>query len=97
MDELPPAAPDVSPAGRLLRLGVRGYQLLLRPLLPRSCRFHPSCSNYALEALTVHGARRGGWLALCRVCRCHPWHPGGFDPVPPATTNPPTARGCNPS
>ena len=49
------------------------------------CRFHPSCSQYALEALTVHGAGRGSWLAIRRVGRCHPWHDGGLDPVPPAT------------
>ncbi len=61
---------------------IRGYQLLLSPLLPPSCRFYPSCSQYALEAVTRHGALRGGWLAARRLVRCHPFHPGGNDPVP---------------
>jgi len=61
---------------------IRGYQLLLSPLLPPSCRFTPSCSQYALEAVTRHGALRGSWLAARRLARCHPFHPGGFDPVP---------------
>ncbi len=66
-----------------LILLIRGYQLLISPLLGPRCRFYPSCSQYALEALQVHGAVRGGWLALCRVARCHPFHTGGVDPVPP--------------
>jgi putative membrane protein insertion efficiency factor len=61
---------------------IRGYQVLVSPLLPPSCRFTPSCSQYALEAVTRHGALRGSWLAACRLARCHPFHPGGFDPVP---------------
>jgi len=61
---------------------VRLYQWLLSPLLPRSCRFHPSCSTYAVGALERHGALKGSWLAVRRVARCHPWHPGGLDPVP---------------
>lgn len=65
-----------------LRALVRAYQLLLRPLLPPACRHHPSCSRYAIEALERHGALEGGWLALWRVLRCHPWAEGGFDPVP---------------
>lgn len=67
-----------------LRLAVRGYRYFLSPMLPPSCRFHPSCSEYAEEALTEHGALRGGWLATKRLCRCGPWHPGGYDPVPPS-------------
>jgi hypothetical protein len=51
-------------------------------MLGRSCRFHPSCSEYAVEALERHGAFKGLWLAVRRVGRCHPWHPGGYDPVP---------------
>jgi hypothetical protein len=58
------------------------YRFFVSPLLPSACRFHPSCSCYASEALARHGAWRGGWLALRRLCRCGPWHPGGFDPVP---------------
>jgi putative membrane protein insertion efficiency factor len=67
---------------RVLRFAVLAYQWLLRPLLPSACRFYPSCSAYAEEALARHGAWHGGWLALRRVCRCGPWHPGGCDPVP---------------
>ena len=67
---------------RLLSLLIRGYRYSLSPLLGLHCRFHPSCSEYALEALERHGAARGAWLALARLARCHPWHPGGHDPVP---------------
>ena len=73
------------PAGvprRLLATLIRGYQRFLSPALPPSCRFHPSCSQYALEAVTRYGALKGGWLAARRLARCHPFHPGGFDPVP---------------
>jgi hypothetical protein len=66
----------------LLVAALRGYQYLFRPLLGSNCRFHPSCSDYAMEAITRYGAIRGGWLAIKRVGRCHPYHPGGFDPVP---------------
>jgi putative membrane protein insertion efficiency factor len=68
---------------RLLRGLVHVYRVTLSPLLGPSCRFEPSCSAYALEALERHGARRGAWLSLRRVLRCHPFHPAGFDPVPP--------------
>jgi putative membrane protein insertion efficiency factor len=61
---------------------VRAYQLFISPLLPPSCRFYPTCSHYAIEALQKHGPLRGAWLAMRRVARCHPWHPGGHDPVP---------------
>ena len=61
---------------------VRGYQLFTSPFVPPSCRFHPTCSHYAIEALQKHGAVKGFWLALRRIARCHPWHPGGHDPVP---------------
>ena len=67
---------------RLVQAVIRGYQLLISPLLPPSCRFTPSCSQYALEAVGRHGAVRGTWLAARRLVRCHPFHPGGFDPVP---------------
>jgi putative membrane protein insertion efficiency factor len=61
---------------------LRGYQYLVRPMLGSNCRFYPSCSDYAREAIARHGAMRGVWLAVKRVGRCHPYHPGGFDPVP---------------
>jgi putative membrane protein insertion efficiency factor len=67
---------------RLLATLIRGYQRFVSPALPPSCRFYPSCSQYALEAVTRHGALKGGWLAARRLARCHPFHPGGFDPVP---------------
>jgi putative membrane protein insertion efficiency factor len=67
---------------RLLRRMVRIYRYLISPLLGPSCRFYPSCSEFADEALARHGALRGSWLTACRLCRCAPWHPGGFDPVP---------------
>ncbi len=63
---------------------LRGYRYLLSPLLGQHCRFHPTCSVYAIEAVERYGAVRGGWLALKRVGKCHPWHPGGVDPVPDA-------------
>jgi putative membrane protein insertion efficiency factor len=61
---------------------IRVYQYLFRPLLGANCRFFPSCSDYAQEALVRHGAAKGSWLALRRILRCHPYHPGGYDPVP---------------
>jgi uncharacterized protein len=70
-----------TPAARVLMAPIRGWRLVSQYLPPR-CRFYPSCSAYALEALEVHGAARGSWLAVRRVGRCHPWHAGGLDPVP---------------
>jgi putative membrane protein insertion efficiency factor len=67
---------------RFLVMLVRGYQVAISPLLPPSCRYTPSCSQYAVEALRRHGALKGSWLAARRVCRCHPFRPGGYDPVP---------------
>jgi putative membrane protein insertion efficiency factor len=88
----------------LLRL-LRAYQLMLSPFLGQNCRFYPTCSNYALEAIGIHGARAGFWMAVKRVCKCHPWHPGGVDLVPPkdaapgaapaSPKTPTTACGCN--
>jgi putative membrane protein insertion efficiency factor len=69
---------------KILRGLIRGYQLLIVPVLPAGgCRFHPSCSAYAMDAVDTHGAVRGGWLALKRIFRCHPWGRAGLDPVPP--------------
>jgi len=80
-----PSVPEKSPTvvTRALMAGVTGYRRFISPLLPPRCRFEPSCSAYALEALRVHGAARGLWLAVARIARCHPFHPGGYDPVPP--------------
>jgi len=74
----------MSPAARLLALPVRAYRLLLSPWLGHACRYQPTCSAYALEALERHGALRGGWLAARRIGRCHPWGGSGYDPVPGA-------------
>ncbi len=70
------------PVTALLIGAVRTYQWTLRPLLGTQCRFHPSCSTYAVEALRTHGALRGSWLSVTRILRCNPWHEGGYDPVP---------------
>jgi putative membrane protein insertion efficiency factor len=68
--------------GLTIRAMIRAYQLLIRPILPPSCRFYPSCSHYAAEAVALHGPGHGTWLALRRLLRCHPWGSGGYDPVP---------------
>jgi putative membrane protein insertion efficiency factor len=66
----------------VLKILIRAYQLVLSPLIGPCCRFYPSCSHYAIEAIESHGSLRGAWLTLKRISRCHPWHEGGFDPVP---------------
>jgi len=71
-----------NPLATVARVMIRGYQRVISPLFPPSCRFTPTCSNYALDAIERHGLARGGWLALKRIGRCHPWNPGGYDPVP---------------
>jgi putative membrane protein insertion efficiency factor len=68
----------------ILRALIKFYRWFISPLLGPNCRFHPTCSTYALESIEQHGAARGSWLAAKRVCRCHPWHEGGYDPVPEA-------------
>jgi putative membrane protein insertion efficiency factor len=68
---------------RILLLGIRLYQLLLSPLLGQSCRFTPSCSRYTASCIEAHGAIRGSLLGMRRIARCHPFHPGGYDPPPP--------------
>ena len=68
----------------VLKFLIRGYQLAISPLFGPRCRFYPSCSHYAIEAIETHGALRGIWLTIKRISRCHPWHEGGFDPVPAA-------------
>jgi uncharacterized protein len=73
----------------LLMLPIKAYRIVLSPLLGPQCRFEPSCSTYALEALRVHGALRGSWLTVRRIGRCHPFHRGGYDPVPPPKTGGP--------
>lgn len=67
---------------RFLLVAVRGYQRFLSPVLPSACRFHPTCSEYMYQAISKWGALKGFWLGLKRIGRCHPWNPGGFDPVP---------------
>jgi putative membrane protein insertion efficiency factor len=66
----------------VLKILIRAYQLVLSPLLGPRCRFYPSCSHYAIEAIESHGALRGSWMSAKRICRCHPFNAGGFDPVP---------------
>lgn len=70
-------------AGRSIRLIIRGYQLLVSPVMPPSCRYLPTCSEYAMDAVQEHGPVRGLWYAMRRVVRCHPWGGEGYDPVPP--------------
>ena len=81
---------------RLLVLLLRAYQLGLSPYLGQKCRFYPTCSNYAMEAIGLHGAWRGALLAGKRICKCHPWHPGGVDPVPPKPGTRPAPDGAEP-
>ncbi|HLS42705.1 MAG TPA: membrane protein insertion efficiency factor YidD [Paenalcaligenes sp.] len=76
---------------KLLIAPIRFYQYVISPWLGRNCRYTPSCSAYAIEAITVHGAMKGLWLGTKRICRCHPWGSSGYDPVPAKQgTTPPT-------
>ncbi|MDT8406365.1 MAG: membrane protein insertion efficiency factor YidD [Methylococcales bacterium] len=71
---------------QILLIGlIKFYRYFISPLLGSRCRFHPSCSQYALDALYAHGTVKGLWLSVCRLAKCHPYHPGGFDPVPKST------------
>ena len=72
----------MSPAAKILSGSIRAYELVLRPVIGANCRFTPSCSTYAREAIRTHGAAKGAVLAGRRILSCHPWHPGGYDPVP---------------
>ena len=76
---------------------LRAYRALISPLYGQVCRYHPSCSAYALEAVTEHGAFRGVWLAVRRLVRCHPWAAGGYDPVPPNLHSPPRTVSAGPT
>jgi hypothetical protein len=80
----------------LLKALVVGYRYSLKAVLPPSCRFLPSCSEYALDALALHGAGKGTWLTLRRICRCHPWGGMGYDPVPPVAAPTLTCRRVGP-
>jgi putative membrane protein insertion efficiency factor len=71
-------------AARVLLVPIAGYRRIVSPLLGQRCRFYPSCSAYTATAIARHGALRGSWLGIRRIVRCHPWNPGGVDPVPPA-------------
>jgi len=74
--------PVVCTMRSLLMACLKAYRLFISPVLGAHCRYHPSCSAYALEAIERHGVWRGTWLSACRVARCHPFHAGGYDPVP---------------
>ncbi|MFN8196587.1 MAG: membrane protein insertion efficiency factor YidD [Nocardioidaceae bacterium] len=71
---------------------LKAYRFLISPLYGQVCRYHPTCSAYALQAVTEHGALRGSWLSVRRLVRCHPWSDGGYDPVPPRRTRQPHPR-----
>lgn len=68
---------------QLLLSLIKFYRKFISPMTPPACRFHPTCSQYGLEAIETHGAMKGGYLTVKRILKCHPFHPGGFDPVPP--------------
>ncbi|HEY4430365.1 MAG TPA: membrane protein insertion efficiency factor YidD [Paenibacillus sp.] len=73
---------------RTIQAPIRVYRKYISPIKPATCRFYPTCSAYALEAIEVHGPVKGSWLAAKRIARCHPFHPGGLDPVPPLEDHP---------
>jgi putative membrane protein insertion efficiency factor len=85
----------------LIRWSIRFYQRILNPMLKfaagpaAGCRYTPTCSNYFLQAVEIHGPFRGSWYGICRIFRCHPWGGSGYDPVPPAGTSEPHGTGCH--
>ena len=86
----PPGLPPPGPAARLMLIAIQAYRLTLSAFLGRQCRFAPTCSEYAADAIRSYGALRGGWLGLKRIGRCHPWGGSGYDPVPPRRPTEPT-------
>lgn len=85
----------MNPARAVAKGLIRGYQLFITPVLPGACRYQPTCSQYALDAVTRFGALKGGWLALRRIGRCHPWGGWGYDPVPEADGGRPASHDCH--
>ena len=85
----------MTPLARALATAIRVYQLGIAPYLGANCRYTPGCSTYALEAIRIHGALRGVWLALRRLARCHPWGGSGYDPVPANASMPAMVAGCS--
>lgn len=81
---------------QLLLILLRAYQLFISPIIGPRCRFAPSCSHYAQEAIRIHGSLKGSGLAAKRLCKCHPWHPGGYDPVPQKQTKATTLSSLSP-
>ena len=71
----------------VVKAPIKFYQRFISPMFPAKCRFHPSCSHYAIEAIDTHGSLKGGWLSLKRILKCHPFSEGGFDPVPNSTNS----------
>ncbi|MEP0961946.1 MAG: membrane protein insertion efficiency factor YidD [Roseobacter sp.] len=78
----------MNPLAAFVALPVRAYRLIFSPWVGHNCRYQPTCSQYALDALETHGAIKGGWLTLRRILRCHPWGKSGYDPVPPCCKKP---------
>lgn len=85
---MPDQAPEGSAPARVLMATLSAYKRWVSPLLPPACRFQPTCSEYMREAIGEHGLPRGVWLGARRLARCHPWNPGGYDPVPPRRGGP---------
>ena len=87
----------MNPVKAIVRVLIRGYQVAISPVLPKSCRFYPTCSSYSLEAVERFGVIRGGWLAIKRIIRCHPWTDSDYDPVPETWSGDKKVpgKGCN--